>query len=164
MMRAMVAMSRTLVGAVVLALAMSGCAINGLSFRVDERVTFTAPQDREQVTLPLTVDWDVTDFPEDGSYVAFIDRSPMPPNQTVDWFAKDDETCRPADGCPDEEYLTSRNIFPVDDTQLEIEQLPPPPTDQAKRREFHEVTVVLLDAAGKRMGESAFTIEFEVVR
>lgn len=165
MMRAMSPLPlRRLTTALVAVVLLGGCAFSGLSFRIDDRLTFVHPQDREQVTLPLTVDWEVTDFPADGSFVAFVDRSPMPPNQPVEWFAKDDETCRPADGCPDAEYLSSRNIFPTTESELTIENLPPPPSDQAARREFHEVTVVLVDAEGKRIGESAFSVEFEVIR
>lgn len=155
-------------------LALGGCAFSGLSFRVDERLAFTAPSDREIVTLPVTVEWEVSDFevtgpdgstePTDGYFGVFLDRAPQPPGETVKWFAKDDESCRPADGCPDAEYLSARGVFTTRKTQFVIRTLPPPPTALAERREFHEVTVVLLDGSGRRIGESAFSVQFEVDR
>jgi hypothetical protein len=157
-----------------LVLALSGCAINGLSFRIDDRLQILRPADREAVSLPLTIEWDISDFevtgpdgsddPHRGYFGVFVDRAPQPPNETVEWFAKDDESCRPADGCPDEQYLADRGVHTTTDTEFVIETLPPPPTDQADRRELHEVTIVLLDGSGRRIGESAFTAEFEVQR
>jgi hypothetical protein len=32
----------------------------------------------------------------------------------------------------------------------------------AQRRDLHEVTIALLDGRGERIGESAFTVQFEV--
>lgn len=152
----------------------SGCALHGLSFKVDERLAIISPEDREAVTLPVTIDWEISDFnitgpdggadAQSGYFGVYVDRAPQPPGQPMEWFAKDDETCRPDDGCPDEQYLADRGVHSTQETQFVIENLPPPPTDQADRREFHEVTVVLLDGSGRRIGESAFTVQFEVDR
>ena len=160
--------------ATLLAVALSGCAINGLAFRVDDRLRILQPADREIVTLPVTINWEITDFevtgpdgsedPGSGYFGVFVDRAPQPPGETVEWFAKDDESCRPADGCPDEQYLADRGVYTTDKTEFVVKTLPPPPSDQAARREFHEVTIVLLDGSGRRVGESAFTAEFEVKR
>ena len=155
-------------------LLLGGCAMSGLAFRVDDRLTIVRPAEREVVKLPVTVQWEIDDFEVTGAdggadqasgyFGVFVDRAPQPPGQTVKWFAKDDDACRPADGCPDGEYLATRGVFTTRKTQFVVKTLPPPPTDQADRREFHEVTVVLLDGSGRRIGESAFSIEFEVDR
>jgi hypothetical protein len=157
---------------VALAIAASACSFSGLSFRTDERLTITDPDPREEVRLPVTVRWDVEDFqvtgetgaesPDAGYFGVYVDRQPQPPGKPLEWFAKDDETCRPADGCPDEEYLAVRGVHATDETEFTIDVLPQP--DNENRREFHEVTVVLLNGAGERIGESAFHVDFEVLR
>lgn len=156
------------------AVLLSGCALRGLSFRIDDRLQILTPADREAVSLPVTVDWEISDFEvtgpdgtedaESGYFGVFIDRAPQPPGETVEWFAKDDTSCRPADGCPDRQYLADRGVHTTDKTKFVVKNFPPPPSGQAPRREFHEVTIVLLDGSGRRIGESAFTAQFEVLR
>lgn len=162
-----------LAGALAVAL-LPGCAFNGLAFKIDDRLTIASPGDREAVRLPVTIDWEIAEFevtgpdgtqdPGSGYFGVFINRAPQPPGETVEWFAKDDESCRPEDGCPDRQYLADRNIHTTKKTEFVVENLPPPPQELADRREFHEVTIVLLDGTGRRIGESAFTAEFEVLR
>lgn len=158
---------------VALAFLASACNFSGLAFRVDDRLTIVEPEDREQVRLPVTVRWRVEDFavtgptrePSDdaGYFGVYLDRQPQPPGQPLEWFAKDDETCRAQDGCPDAAYLASRNIYATDQMAFTIETVAQPPSD-VKRREFHEVTIALLDGTGRRIGESAYYVVFEVVR
>jgi hypothetical protein len=157
-----------------MAVALSGCAVSGLSFRIDDRLQILRPADREEVSLPVTIEWDIDDFevvkpdgsedPGRGYFGVFVDRAPQPPGETVEWFAKDDDSCRVEDGCPDKQYLADRGVHTTTETQFVVETLPPPPSDQVARRELHEVTIVLLDGNGRRIGESAFTAEFEVQR
>lgn len=163
-----------LLGATLACLLLSGCALQGLSFRVDDRVKIVSPSDREKVPFPIKIDWEVTEFsvtgqtggsdPDSGYFGVFLDRAPQPPGQTVKWFAKNDRTCRPADGCPDRKYLSVRGIHTTDKTEFVIPRLPQPSDADQDRREFHEITVVLLDGSGRRIGESAFTVQFEVDR
>lgn len=154
--------------------ALSGCAVQGLAFQVDDRLEILSPADREKVRLPVTVTWEIRDFevtgpdgstdPESGYFGVFLDRAPPPPGETVEWVAKDDRSCHPRDGCPSKQYLAERGIFTTTEEQFVLKSLPPPTDDQTRRREFHEVTIVLLDGSGRRIGESAFTSEFEVKR
>lgn len=165
-------------GAVVAAacclLLVAGCVPQGLAFRVDDRLTITSPKNRAEVTLPLTVSWEIRDFtvvgPGDattgsksGYFAVLIDQAPQPPGKPLSWVARKDRTCRPADGCPDAEYLAARQIFSTTDTQLTFAQLPRPSEDN-KHKERHSITVILLDPAGKRIGESAFQIDIIVKR
>ena len=152
--------------AIVLALALltSGCGVSGLAFRQDDRLSFVTPEDRAEITLPLTVEWEVEDFEVGrgaGSFAVFVDRAPQPPGKTLDWLARDDDSCRAEDGCPDEQWFAERDVFRTTDRQLTIEQLPARTDD---RRELHEVTVVLLDEQGRRVGETGWTLEFQVAR
>jgi hypothetical protein len=158
--------------AAVASILLSGCVPQGLSFRVDDRVDITAPKDRAEVTLPVTVSWTVRDFTVDksgapgakdtGYFGVFVDRAPQPPGKPLSWVARKDRTCRASDGCPDDEYLAARGIYSTTDTHITFEQLPRPSNDHQKER--HSITVVLLDPAGKRIGESAFQVDVTVLR
>ena len=151
---------------------LSGCVPQGLAFRVDDRLTFLSPEDRSTVTLPVTLDGEIRDFDvvdpgaeprEDAGYFAvFVDRTPMPPNEDLRWIARKDDSCREEDGCPDEEYLNARGIYPTTETELTLQQLPR--IGDEERKERHRAVVVLLDVEGKRIGESAFEILFDLDR
>jgi hypothetical protein len=156
----------------------SGCLAQGLAFRVDDRLTFTSPEDRSTVLLPVVIDWDIRDFevvapgaaarPGEGYFAVFVDRAPMPPRKSMRWIFRNDEDCRAADGCPTEVDLASIGIYTTTETRLVLEQIARPPTRDDEEEdddpERHRVTVVLLDAAGKRIGESAFQVEFDLER
>jgi hypothetical protein len=158
----------------VLPLLLSGCVQQGLAFRVDKRVSIVAPEARSEVTLPVTVRWTVRDFDvvdpgttgaggsRAGYFGVFVDGSPQPPGKTLAWIARKDRTCRASDGCPDAEYLAVRHIFSTSQTQITFEQLPRPSNTNQKER--HNVTIVLLDGSGRRIGESAFSIDFTLKR
>lgn len=157
--------------------ALTGCVPQGLAFRTDTRLTIIAPEDRTEVSLPVTIDWDIRDFEivepgEDvdagdegraGYFAVFVDGTPMPPGKPLRWVARDDTSCREVDGCPDEEYLAARGIYTTTETELVLDQLPRTGSDD-DRRERHRATIVLLDASGTRIGESAFEVVFDVDR
>jgi hypothetical protein len=165
--------TRLRVAVLLVAFLLPGCGFRGLNFIADDRVTFIAPDDRAEVRLPLTVSWRVRDFEVTGNdgrrrrdagyFGVFVDRAPQPPSQTLDWIVRDDARCRDRTAC-DEAYLAQLNIHSTTETTFEIDRLPTPSSDAVRRREFHEVTVVLLDGSGRRIGESAFTRQFEVDR
>ena len=152
---------------------LAGCVADGLAFRVDERLTFVAPEDRSTVKVPVKLDWDIRDFDvvkpgspvrEDAGYFAvFVDAAPMPPGKPLSWIARKDNSCRPADGCPDAEYLNARGIYTTTETELVLQQLPRTSNDD-DRRERHRATIILLDSSGKRIGESAFEVLFDIER
>lgn len=155
-----------------LCLALAGCVPQGLAFKVDERLRFVSPQDRSMVTLPVTIDWEIDDFDVTGPggepsktggyFGVFVDGTPMPPGEDLRWLARKDRGCRAAEGCPDAKYLSDKSVYTTTETQLRLEQLPRNADDD--RRERHYVTVVLLDADGVRIGESAFELAFDVDR
>jgi hypothetical protein len=149
----------------------TGCVPQGLAFRLDDRLTITAPQDRDVVSLPVTITWEVEDFavvepgtqPREGAgyFAVFVDRAPVPPGETLAHVARDDTGCREDAGCPDAEYLAARGVHTTTATSLVLDQLP---RGEEGRRERHTATIVLLDGAGRRLGESAFDVAFEVDR
>lgn len=158
----------------VLAASTSGCVASGLDFRVDDRLTITAPQDRSQVTLPVTLTWTMRGFTvvppgspgtsrDRGYFAVLVDRAPQPPGESLTWFARGDSRCRPADGCPDASYLTARGVYTTTEQHLTFKQLPRP-ADNLKGKERHSLIVVLLDSSGRRIGESAFHLDVIVRR
>lgn len=167
-------MSRRVAILLVVAVLLPACGVRGLNFVEDERLTITAPRDRAEVTLPLTITWSVRDFtvtgadggdrPDAGYFGIYVDRPPQPPDKTQEWLVRSDQRCKSDPRCPDVEYLAQRDIHSSTETSFLIERLPLPSGDAERRREFHEVTIVLLDGRGERIGESAFIRQFEVDR
>ena len=154
---------RGLAVAALLTLPLASCGVSGLAFVQDERLSITAPDDRAKVELPVTVRWTVEDFDvKTGSFAVFVDRAPLPPGKTLDWVARGDEVCAATPGCPDADYLAAHDTYRTRKTAFTIDQLPE--LDRDEQHDFHEVTVVLLDGDGTRIGESAFSVEFEVDR
>ncbi len=147
---------------VVLVAALPACdRFDGLAFREDTRVDIVSPTDRAHVTLPITVRW--TSLAPGRVFGVFVDRAPQPPGEPLSWFARNDDSCRAAANCPDNEYLAQRNVFRTRQPHFRVQQLLDTQRD-TQRREFHEVTVVLLDRHGNRVGESAWSVEFQVER
>lgn len=157
----------------VAALLLAACGFDGLAFRQDDRVEIVAPDDREAVTLPVTVEWRVDGFEvtgengesrDDAGYFAvLVDRNPQPPGEPLAWLAREDDTCVASPDCPDEQYFAQRRVHTTTDTRFTVDNVLRPDRERIIR-ELHEVTVILLDGTGRRIGESAFSVEFEVDR
>lgn len=113
----------------------AGCA-QGLAFRVDDRIDITAPRDRDTVTLPLRLQWEVEGL-DGGSFAVFVDRAPMRP------------------GAP---FVAGRGAYSTTETELVIEEV----GDPADGSDRHAATIVLLDDEGRRHGESAFDVVFDL--
>jgi hypothetical protein len=147
--------------------ALPACGVSGLSFVQDERVDITAPKDRSEVRLPVTVAWDVNNFavgPGRGSFGVFIDRAPQRPGKTLAWIFRGNDSCRGSSFktlCGTEAFLAQRNVFRTTKSRFTIQQVPRLVGSQSGRQ-LHEVTVVLLDAQGERIGEGAWSVQFEV--
>jgi hypothetical protein len=156
---------RTVVVAVVLAVA-PACGVSGLSFVQDDRVDIIRPEDRSEVRLPVSVRWTVEDFevgPGQGSFGVFVDRAPPPSGKTLAWLFRGDSGCKgsAARVCATPEFLGQRNVFETTRTAFTVEQVNQLTGSQAGRQ-LHEVTVVLLDRSGRRVGEGAWSVQFEV--
>ena len=160
---------RRIPGAIGLAvlLACSACAPQGLSFRVDHRVKITSPRHDAKLSFPFTLKWTVKDFQvvgpggpsqkSSGYFAVFIDATPMRPGETLDAIAKKDATCHQDAGCPSVSYYAGRGIYTTTATEFVVSKLPDGSTGKS-----HRATIVLLNAAGERIGESAFRVNFQV--
>jgi hypothetical protein len=144
------------------------CGSGGLQFRKDDRVDITAPRARERVVAPLAVRWTTKglDLAEPGGptrFAVFVDRAPIHPGQSMS--AVGDDVCRRTPGCPDEGYLRDRFIYLTRGTSLTLETLPAKSgSNRTGAKDAHDVTIVLLDADGRRHGESSWSVEFSTAR
>jgi len=145
----------------VIGLFAQGCAVNGLSFAQDHRVEIEAPGTNATVRLPFEVRWTAKDF--DGSFLVLFDRSPMRPDRPLRSLVSENDPCRARPGCPDAKWLDDRHIYVTADTHLLVDDLPEERTNN-RAKDRHELTIVLLDKQGTRVGESAFIREFIIER
>lgn len=144
--------------------ATSACQLNQLQFHVDNRLSFSAPHTRQQVTVPLTVSWSMKDFDpvgldgskdtHKGAFAVFVDAAPMPVGKDLKWIARKDSGCQRDAQCPNAQFLADRGIFVTTETSVTLETLPQ--ASDGIGLEQHYVNVVLLDGTGHRIGESAW--------
>jgi hypothetical protein len=150
-----------LAGALLMALVVgaSGCGLHGLSLVQDTRIHITGPRDRSKVELPITVRWHADGFaagPGQGSYGVLVDRTPPPAGRTLAWLFRGQCV-----GCVDAGYLAQRRVYETTGSSITIGDVAPKASTQDGG--FHEVTIVLLDARGARVGEGAWTRQFKVL-
>ena len=144
--------------------AAGACGTGGLKFRKDDRVDITAPRDRVRVVAPVDVRWTTKGLVlgEAGGpaqFAVFVDRAPIRPGQSM--TALGDDSCRRTAGCPDEAYLAERFIYLTRKTSLTVDTLPAKSTaNRTSAKDTHDVTIVLVDADGRRHGESSWSVEF----
>lgn len=164
---------RFLAAIISIAILCSGCAFGRLSsmqFRQDRRVRITSPKAHTTVPVPFVLRWTVKDFEvtgptkaasrDAGYFAVFVDRAPVAPGRTLVDVARGDPHCTEARGCPDAKYLADHWVFTTERTSLTVDRLPEKNTTQ--RTEAHELTIVFLDGSGRRIGESAWRLQFNV--
>jgi len=140
--------------------ALLGACSSNLNFRVDNRLHWDAPAVRALVTLPLPIAWTMTDRPA-GSFAVFVDRAPVRPGRTLSSVAAGDRACRSDRSCPDAEYLSQRQVYATNAPSMILTHVAPLLASK-DGVQVHQVTIVLLDPSGRRIGESAWTREFRL--
>lgn len=160
--------------AVVVALLTASCSLDGYAFRVDESISFLAPQARRTVDLPVTVRWHDDEPPRapaadparpDARYYAvFVDRSPIGPGRDLASVTDDPARCRDTVGCPSARQLRDAGVIITAERQVVLEFLTDQrPSSKTSSKDPHEVTVVRM-AGDERVGEAAFRLTFFVRR
>ena len=162
-------MTRCLVAAVLVSV-LGGCGITRVdapvSFRADHRLDVEAPEAESEVQLPVTVRWSADDYPnEPGEHFAlFVDRAPIAPDRQIRFrVCTEGEKLPPQLGqlrkpCKDDR----KTIFLTDELSFEFECFEPRFTAPERERNKHTVTIVLLDADDRRIGEGATSVRFEI--
>jgi hypothetical protein len=168
---------RTLLSAALVLPLLAGCGLThlaDLNFRVDDRLHFTGPEDRSLVQAPFTVRWTMRDFrvaapgsepPSDdaGYFGVFVDQAPVKPGQTLDAVASGDTYCEQDPKCPDRAYLRDRQVYETTEPTLRLGRVDTLTNDKSDVQ-LHAITVVLLDTAGHRIGESAWELDVRMHR
>lgn len=132
------------------------------TLRSDDRLEIVSPSDADEVDLPVTVKWRVSDFPlTDGNgFAVFLDRAPVGVRRQLSL-----KTCPPIDpaapplveDCDDDR----ESVFLASDTEHTLSCLAPREGPK-RRRNVHEVVVILVDTNGNRLGEAAASVTFKV--
>lgn len=149
--------------ALALCLVLSGCSVDGLQFREDDRLRILNLPDRSTIEVPFELKFTFDDSLSPDGVAAFgilIDWTPPPPGDSLASLLDDDPACQGPQGCPDG-YLERNRIIITTDTTYLMDNVPVG-TDRQERRSFHEVTIVLVDADGRRVGEAAAFTRFRV--
>ena len=158
-------------------LLVAGCGLTHLSdlnFRVDSRLHFLSPKDRTDQRLPLTIRWRMSDFTvaaqgsaaptkSAGYFVLFVDQPPVRPGQTLTAICKSDPYERGDRACPTLGYLQGKRIYPTTDEQVTLTNLANV-TGNKEAKQLHTFVVVLMDTAGRRIGESSWELDLRLPR
>ncbi|MER6007842.1 hypothetical protein ABT120_55535 [Nonomuraea angiospora] len=141
---------------------LSGCSrLSGLQFRQDDRLQIQAPANLSTVRFPIEVSWQLTGTPPPGRYAVFFDRYPMAPGESLRDIVDTQPNCRGTDECLQPAYLGAVfGIHVTTETSVTIERFPSdaPATGDSG----HYATIVLIDDAGYRVGESVWYVSFQV--
>ena len=130
--------------AVAVCIVSTSCGPAGLDFRQDHRLAMVSPQDFSSVRLPLTVHWRFSQaLGQPGGAAAFgvfVDAAPIGPGDSVRSLDRAGRATL---------TVTTRTALPLSGLD----------TTGGSSTE-HDVTVVLLDASGRRLGEAAAHLAF----
>lgn len=152
-------------------LAGCGFGFSGLQFVADKRLHITAPRSLALVHVPVTLRWRISAFTitgphrgpaseRTGYFAVFVDLAPVRPGQTLRAVAAGDPACLRTPGCPNPTYLAARGVYTTTQTSLTLSNIPP--VNSYQQIQLHEVTIVLLNTDGRRIGESAWYIDFRL--
>jgi hypothetical protein len=144
------------VSAAVAAFAGAGCS--GADFSADQSVHITSPQPLALVSVPFRVAWSVSRHSGDR-FAVFLDSTPMAPGTTLRQLAG--TACKGQVHCPDATYLAGLGIYLTSSNRVTIPALPATAgTNGREPHPVHTLTVVLVNAAGSRVGSAAWETEF----
>jgi hypothetical protein len=157
--------------AALLVFALAGCSFQNLAFVTDTRLQILSPTQQALVHLPVTIRWRMRDFTvappgsgtpskDAGYFAVFVDRAPVRPGQTLRAVASGDDSCLHTAGCPNAAYLAEHGVYTTTADQIALAVIPS--LNNYQQVQLHEVTIVLLDTAGRRIGESAWYVDFRL--
>jgi hypothetical protein len=157
-----------------LALGTSGCAtsLKGLEFHNDNRMKITEPHQNELVANPVTLRWTMKDFTVAGAgagpvndttgyFAVFVDRAPVKPGQTLAAVSKHTPSCQHTTLCMTKTYLATEQVYTTTNDEIRL----PAVSDILGNNEstqYHTATVILINTAGERISESAWSVEFKM--
>jgi hypothetical protein len=149
----------------------SGCAgLKDAQFRQDNRLRIQSPANLATVRLPFTVSWRMTDFTpalsgppssSSGQFAVFLDHYPMAPGKSLRSLVDGQLSCRGSDICEQPDYLADvLGVYVTAASSVTIDRLPARAQDGGDSGHF--ATIILLDTAGNRIGESVWYVSFRI--
>lgn len=147
--------------ALLLVFSAPACAVNGLSFFHDYELDVHVPDENAEVSLPFQVRWEADS--RAGYFAVFFDRSPMRPGKPLLSLVPSGDPCREQQACPDAAWLADHGVYVTDKPEIVVERLADK-RENNRSKDRHELTIVLLDNEGRRVGESSYHREFIVER
>ncbi|MHB8463990.1 MAG: hypothetical protein ACYDH6_15510 [Acidimicrobiales bacterium] len=145
------------IGTAAVALALAACSAEPRAFIADQRLRITAPAPMAVVSAPFAVTWTTT-RQGDASYALFVDHLPVPPGHSLRDLATDQ--CKAQPGCPDATYLAAHGVYLTTSDTVDVPTLPTlGGTARRAAHPAHTLTVIALDARGRRRGDAAWALE-----
>jgi hypothetical protein len=163
-----------LAAGVSVALGTTGCAtsLHGLEFHNDNRMKLTSPHENELVSAPFMLTWTMKDFTvaaqgagpvndDTGYFAVFIDRTPVKPGQTLASVTKNTPSCEHTTLCTTKAYLAGEQVYVTTKDQVRLQSVADILSNN-ESTQFHTATVILMNTAGERISESAWSVEFKM--
>jgi hypothetical protein len=151
--------TRAVVAIAVVALLGTACG-NGLLFVKDERLRIVSPKNLATVSTPVQVRWTTHAPPStELNYAVFVDALPVHPGQNLRSLAG--AKCASVPTCVDIAWLNRHFVFLTAQPQLDLQALPILAAAKGER-DIHKVSIVLVDQGWRRLGESAWSVTFDV--
>ncbi len=146
-------------------LTLTGCGVNGLMFKEDNRINITVPQDRADISMPVVIRWKVKELPATvDSYAVFVDSAPQPTGRDLYYLFRKQPGCLPSQGCPRREDLAQRGIYETTETYVTLDAVAQRLDATQGLEDLHTIVVILLDEKKRRIGETAGRVEFKIIR
>lgn len=161
-------LSCRVIGVLILGLiSATGCDVSNMAFVQDERLRVIAPEDRGMVSLPVTLRWEFRGGTDESGiavemaeqFAVFVDRPPIPPRKSLEWFAHQSDSCGQS-ACGSVDNVS--DVYTTKKTSVVLTRLPALP--EGRDIERHEAVIILLDRNGVRISESAFYVRFNFKR
>lgn len=152
--------------ALLVVLTATACRSNDIAFRRNEVLAVTSPPADAVVTLPLDVSWVRTDGSDatldtdgsDGYYLVLVDRAPMGPGRSL--LTLVDDQCLDIEGCPDQDWLVARHMYPLTDGSITLSSLPRDSGAALDGLRRHEIVIVRMTRDNHRIGDEVYDLAF----
>jgi hypothetical protein len=141
-----------------------------LTLNADRRLELVAPEDLDELSLPVVVEWNIKDFDyaNGNKFGIFVDRAPIGPREDLrqrlcsefeDKPILAGDTRKP---CRDDRG----RVFFAREPTITFECLEPIDGVSGKNNEHnkHRITVILLDEENNRLGEASDEVRFEIIK
>jgi hypothetical protein len=146
---------------VVLSMSVASCALGPLT--KDDQLHVLRPRSLSDTTLPVQITWSWSGPRRPSAFALFLDRTPIRPGQTLRAVVPSGDPCRVTPGCPDVTWLRQHGVILVSEMKASIPAVAVPGgTAGRDDPPVHQVTIVLLDGRGRRIGEAAYPVLFRV--